>query len=118
MTSIRSTWLSRALLSATLVTSLAAAGCGGKSSSDGEAPKSDPAGEPAPGPSSEPITAEACEAQGGRIAGDIGDGKIKCNEGEKEIGRVPLGIEGSICCVPAGSPEPTAGAPAGGGGGW
>lgn len=118
MTSNRSTrWIARALAGATLLTSLALAGaCGGSRSSDGEVPKTETAPEATPpGPPSEPITREACEAQGGRIAGDIGDGKVKCNEGEKEAGRVQLGIEGSLCCVPAGTAEPTAG---GGGGGW
>jgi hypothetical protein len=117
MTTNRSTgfWFAHALLAAALVVASTLAGCGGSRSSDGETPRTETAPEAVPpGPSSEPITREACEAQGGRIAGDIGDGKVKCNEGEKEVGRVQLGIEGSLCCVPAGTAEPTAG----GGGGW
>jgi hypothetical protein len=120
MTSNRSTgfWLAHAVLVTALAAASTLAGCGGSRSSDGETPKTETAPEATPPGSSEPITQEACQAQGGRIAGDIGDGKVKCNEGEKEVGRVQLGIEGSLCCVPAGTDEPTAGGAAGGGGGW
>lgn len=58
----------------------------------------------APGPGPTPVvtlTPEQCTQQGGEIRGDIGDGKIACAQGERELGRVPLGIEGSICCAPA-----------------
>src|SRR5687768_12912401 len=56
------------------------------------------------------ITAAACEAQGGKVVGDIGDGAIhrpeyKCAEsGEAPIGSIipeaggPVAIEGSVCC--------------------
>jgi hypothetical protein len=120
MTTNRSTgfWLAHALLVTALAAASTLAGCGGSRSSDGETPKTETAPEATPPGSPEPITQEACQAQGGRIAGDIGDGKVKCNEGEKEVGRVQLGIEGSLCCVPAGTEEPTAGGAAGGGGGW
>jgi hypothetical protein len=67
-------------------------GCGGSSS------------KPAPGPGPAPVamlTPEQCTRQGGEVRGDIGDGKIACAQGERELGRVPLGIEGSICCAPA-----------------
>lgn len=59
---------------------------------------------PAPGPGLAPVatlTPEQCTQQGGEVRGDIGDGKIACAQGERELGRVPLGIEGSICCAPA-----------------
>jgi len=66
---------------------------------------SKPAPGPRPGP--EPVattlTAEQCTQRGGEVRGDIGDGKIACARGERELGRVPLGIEGSICCAPAAS---------------
>jgi hypothetical protein len=45
-------------------------------------------------------TPEECECLGGTVKGDIGDGKVACAEGERELGRIPLGIEGSICCAP------------------
>ncbi len=58
-----------------------------------------------PGPGPVPVatlTPEQCTQRGGEIRGDIGDGQIACAVGERELGRVPLGIEGSICCAPAG----------------
>jgi hypothetical protein len=69
-------------------------------------PAPTPAPAPAPGlaPESPPVamlTPDQCTQQGGEVRGDIGDGKIACNDGERELGRVPLGIEGSICCAPA-----------------
>jgi hypothetical protein len=63
---------------------------------------------PGPGPGVRPdptpvatLTPEQCTDRGGEIRGDIGDGQIACEKGERELGRVPLGIEGSICCAPA-----------------
>ncbi|MBC8069393.1 MAG: hypothetical protein IAG13_13740 [Deltaproteobacteria bacterium] len=55
------------------------------------------------------ITAAACEAQGGKVIGDIGDGAIhrpeyKCESGEAPVGSVipdaggPVAVEGSVCC--------------------
>jgi hypothetical protein len=56
------------------------------------------------------LTAEACEAEGGTVVGDIGDGAIhrpdyRCPEsGEAPIGTIvddaggPIGIEGAVCC--------------------
>jgi hypothetical protein len=56
------------------------------------------------------ITASECEAQGGTIIGDIGDGAIhrpeyRCpDSGEAPIGTIvaegegPVAIEGSVCC--------------------
>ncbi len=67
-----------------------------------------PAPEPGryPRPRPEPVatlTPVQCSYRGGEIRGDIGDGKIACEAGERQLGRVPLGIEGSICCAPAGA---------------
>jgi hypothetical protein len=61
-------------------------------------------------PSSAPeLTAEACEAGGGTVVGDIGDGAIhrpdyRCASGLKPSGKIrpaeggPIAIEGSVCC--------------------
>ncbi len=50
------------------------------------------------------MSAEDCTAKGGELVGDIGDGAIhrpeyRCKSGSPPIGRVPLGIEGSVCCT-------------------
>lgn len=47
------------------------------------------------------MSPEECTAKGGQVKGDIGDGKVACGTGEKEIGRVNQGIEGAICCTKA-----------------
>ncbi|HLT38743.1 MAG TPA: hypothetical protein VK034_20795 [Enhygromyxa sp.] len=56
------------------------------------------------------LTAQECEAQGGTVVGDIGDGAIhrpdyRCpDSGEAPIGTIvadpegPVAIEGSVCC--------------------
>ncbi|MEJ7598204.1 MAG: hypothetical protein WKG01_09870 [Kofleriaceae bacterium] len=51
-----------------------------------------------PTQTAEPMTPEQCTTQGGEVRGDIGDGKIACADGEKELGRVTTGIEGGVCC--------------------
>lgn len=68
-----------------------------------ETPATD--GEQKPG-----LTASACEAQGGKVVGDIGDGAIhrpeyRCaDSGEAPIGSIvadpggPVAIEGAVCC--------------------
>jgi hypothetical protein len=66
---------------------------------------SGPAGRPRPDPGQRPspgatLSPEQCTRRGGEVRGDIGDGRIACAQGERELGRVPLGIEGSICCAP------------------
>jgi len=55
------------------------------------------------------LTADACEASGGSVVGDIGDGAIhrpeyRCSNGAKPSGSIraaaggPIAIEGSVCC--------------------
>jgi len=55
------------------------------------------------------LTAQACEASGGSLVGDIGDGAIhrpeyRCPNGAKPSGSIraaeggPMAIEGSVCC--------------------
>src|SRR5690349_5939808 len=70
-----------------------------------------PASEGTPDGAERPqLTAAACEAQGGKVQGDIGDGAIhkpdyKCpDSGEAPIGSIvpdtggPVAIEGAVCC--------------------
>ena len=50
-------------------------------------------------PAAAPIeTKEACQAAGGRVATDIGDGSGGCQPGEEKIGQLKGTIEGSYCC--------------------
>lgn len=55
------------------------------------------------------LTAQACEASGGTVVGDIGDGAIHrddyvCPSGKAPSGSIrapeggPIAIEGSVCC--------------------
>lgn len=77
---------------------LAVAACGGS--------KPAPTSSPPPSPS-EPAAVmmpDECTAKGGQVRGDIGDGKVACAEGERDLGRVNQGIEGAICCA---APVPT-----------
>lgn len=73
--------------------------------------KSDTDADPDGGTTERPeLTAAACEAEGGTVIGDIGDGAIhrpeyRCpDSGEAPIGSVvadpggPVAIEGSVCC--------------------
>ncbi len=53
------------------------------------------------------LSVQECEARGGTLVGDIGDGAVHrpdyaCPSGQPPIGSVPLGIEGSVCCPPEG----------------
>ncbi len=84
-------------------------------------PEPEPAGEDKPADEGKPavdsgteerpkITAADCEAQGGKVIGDIGDGAIHQPEyrcpasGEAPIGSIvadeggPVGVEGAVCC--------------------
>jgi hypothetical protein len=56
------------------------------------------------------MTTEECEAQGGTVVGDIGDGATQrpdyvCPSGQPPIGSIPLGVEGSVCCPAAAAGE-------------
>lgn len=78
------------------------AACGGARSEPAT-----PAGEaPAERPS---LTAQECEAGGGTVVGDIGDGAIhkpeyKCASGAAPTGSIraaesgPMAVEGAVCC--------------------
>lgn len=82
-----------------ILTSLALAACGGKAPppTSTTAPGDVPAqGPDAPGAV---MTSDECTAAGGQIKGDIGDGQVACDPGDRQLGRVQLGIEGSICCA-------------------
>jgi hypothetical protein len=60
-----------------------------------------PVGESDSGLGAEPGTVEWCEARGGRVYGDPGDGSIHragCPDGRQYLGSVSFGIEGGICC--------------------
>jgi hypothetical protein len=69
-----------------------------------------PAPEPEPQPSERPlVTSTQCEAQGGSVVGDIGDGAIhrpdyRCANGKAPIGTItaeqgePIATEGAVCC--------------------
>jgi hypothetical protein len=86
-------------LSTILCSLVFAAACGGKS-----APASEAKAEPTTAPAAAgTITPEDCTTKGGQVRGDIGDGQVKCGDGERELGRVMQGIEGAICCAPEGA---------------
>lgn len=78
------------------------AACGGSTPSDGaETPARAPQGQ---------LSAAQCEAAGGKVVGDIGDGAIHrvdyvCPEsGKSPLGTIapepggPVAIEGAVCC--------------------
>jgi hypothetical protein len=67
------------------------AGCGSPSTPPGELPT---------------LSVGECESRG-VLVGDIGDGRTQqpdflCPDGQRPIGRVALGIEGSVCCASGG----------------
>ena len=73
----------------------------------GEAPGGPPQAET--GAERPSVTAQECEAGGGTVVGDIGDGAIhkpeyKCASGAAPTGSIraaeggPVAIEGSVCC--------------------
>jgi hypothetical protein len=90
--------------------------CGGSQNAPGAPNEPPPASEtdPAPVPGGESaarpqLTAEACEAAGGSVVGDIGDGAIhrpeyRCPGGAAPSGAIkapeggPVAVEGSVCC--------------------
>jgi hypothetical protein len=88
---------------------LIATACGG-SHSPARAPAEEPTPSSAePAPQRAELTAEACEAGGGSVVGDIGDGAIhradyRCPSGAAPSGNIrpaeggPIAVEGSVCC--------------------
>ena len=82
------------------------AGCS-PSQSPPQGPKT---GEPTKGtPERKALTQEQCEAQGGSVVGDIGDGATQrpdyvCPSGKPPLGNIaspaggPIGVEGAVCC--------------------
>jgi hypothetical protein len=110
------TSLSR-IIAAFLLTSSAVVACGGAQTppspppiggptDESSAPTTPSDGERAARPT---IAAQACEANGGTVVGDIGDGAIhrpeyRCANGAKPTANIaqeeggPVSIEGSVCC--------------------
>ena len=90
---------------ASLALAVALAACGGKSNPEptptdntttdvpNDTP-ADPTGEPAA------VTPEECEASGGQVAWDIGDGSVQCPAGTYETSKVSGGVEAGLCCAP------------------
>jgi hypothetical protein len=82
------------------------AGCGASQ----QPPQSPPTGAPVKAtPEQKTLTQEQCEAQAGRVVGDIGDGAIHrpdyvCPSGKPPLGHItppaggPIPVEGSVCC--------------------
>ncbi len=80
--------------------------------SKGSGESQPPAGEPTPtpAPSERPsLTSAECEAKGGTVVGDIGDGAIHrpdyvCEDGQPPLGTIraaegePVAVEGAVCC--------------------
>lgn len=63
-----------------------------------------PTGEAPGDPQTKEMSQEDCAAKGGSLVGDIGNGAIhrpeyRCPSGSPPIGRVALGVEGSVCCL-------------------
>jgi hypothetical protein len=55
-----------------------------------------------PGTTEEPavVAPEECEAAGGQVAWDIGDGNVQCPAGTFESSKVSGGVEPGLCCQP------------------
>jgi hypothetical protein len=82
------------------------AGCG----SSQPPPQGPQTGDPVMGtPERKALTQEQCEAQGGSVVGDIGDGATHrpdyvCPSGMPPLGNVapptggPIAVEGAVCC--------------------
>ena len=83
------------MLKLTIAVALLAAACGGKT----QAPAHHPGTSAPPAEPAAAMTPEECTAKGGQVKGDIGDGKVACNEGDRDLGRVNQGIEGAVCCA-------------------
>jgi len=52
-----------------------------------------------PTDSDEMVSPEECEASGGTVAWDIGDGSVQCEAGFFEQSNVSGGVEAGLCCV-------------------
>ncbi|HEY8378070.1 MAG TPA: hypothetical protein VIK91_16345 [Nannocystis sp.] len=85
---------------------LLATGCPKEGSEGSSAPTPTPAPAQGERPS---LTSAECEAKGGKVVGDIGDGAIhrpdyRCENGQPPIGTIraaegePIAVEGSVCC--------------------
>jgi hypothetical protein len=85
---------------------VALAGCAASQQPPQAAPTDDPVKET---PERKALTQEQCEAQAGRVVGDIGDGAIRrpgylCTSGKPPLGDIaspaggPIASEGSVCC--------------------
>lgn len=104
-------------LPAIFLTCVGLLGCGGSQTPPDPPSVADPPSSPPPGPapgSAETaprpeLTAEACQAGGGTVVGDIGDGAIhrpdyRCPSGAAPSGSIraaegaPMAVEGSVCC--------------------
>jgi hypothetical protein len=44
------------------------------------------------------LTPQECEAAGGQVAWDIGDGSVQCPAGTFESSKVSGGVEPGLCC--------------------
>lgn len=77
----------------TLALSLFLAACGGSSKPDTTTPPDEPA-------EAAVVTPEECEAAGGTVAWDIGDGSVQCPDGSFESSKVSGGVEPGLCCKP------------------
>jgi hypothetical protein len=85
---------------------VALAGCG----TSQPPPQTPSTGEPAKGaPERKALAQDACEAQGGGVIGDIGDGATHrpdyvCPSGKPPLGNIappaggPVPVEGAVCC--------------------
>lgn len=102
------------MIAATAMAALWVLGCAnnGQEAKPDPAPpvESSPPGEPSEPSDRASLTNAECEAQGGVIVGDIGDGAIhrpdyRCESGQPPIGTIraaegePIGVEGSVCCA-------------------
>jgi hypothetical protein len=85
---------------------LVLAGCGGSQPQ----PQPPSTGNPATGaPGRRALSQQECEAQGGSVVGDIGDGATHrpdyvCRSGKPPLGNIappqggPIAVEGNVCC--------------------
>jgi len=62
------------------------------------------------------MTTDQCGCLGGSVRTDPGDGSVRCDDGQTNLGRVSMGIEGALCCAaPSNAAQGTPGTQ---GGGW